>query len=362
MSPVKFIGLKAACRQALLPPFLEYQYICIYCFFDIYLIKQFMSSRIPAKASRAVFAPLAPPAAARLRPRAWQRMSGAGKKAVADFIRIKYNIPMKAYHQGELDFFCALYAFINGLKLTGGLNLADARLIFAQALREISAYPILWQALLDNDSDFYWLLNYLLGSFGRNLPFAFKAGRLPLAPLNSKDRQSPRLGSGQRQKPPFRPYGVSEAELRGWLGLKRPAEVTLGGLQHEHLYAHSPSGMEHSERGKNWNMGELWPLLQSWLPVKNLFTGFGDAAEQTTCLLLRFHRYLYPGQPPVVSHWTTGLEFKGDTLQLFDCTADKTAVHSLSLQGCVLTESALGPERLIRIEPDSIYFLERVTA
>jgi hypothetical protein len=288
-------------------------------------------------------------------------MSGSGRKAVADFIRIKYNGPMKAYHQGELDFFCALYAFINCLKLTGGLNLADARLIFAQALREISAYPVIWQALLDNDSDYYWLLNYLFGRFGQNRPFAFKIGRLPLAPWNNKDRQALRRGNAPRQKPPFSLYGVSEAELGRWLGLKRPVEIDLGEIKYEHMYAQSLSGMEHSGRERNWNMDELWPLLQSWLPVKNFFTGFGNAAEQASCLLLRFHRYLYPGQPPVVSHWTTGLEFKGDTLQLFDCTADKTAVHSLTLQGCVLTESALSSERLIRIEPESIYFLERVT-
>jgi hypothetical protein len=267
---------------------------------------------------------------------------------------------MKAYHQGELDFFCALYAFINGLKLIGGMSLADARLVFAQTLREISAYPVLWQALLDNDSDYYWLLSYLFGRFGQNKPFALKVGRLPLAPLNSKGRQALRPERDPRQKAPFRLYGVSEAELRRWLGLKRPAEVSLDEIQYEHLYERSLSGGGHSGREQNWDLAELWPLLQSWLPVKNLFSGFGNAGEQTNCLLLRFHRYLYPGQQPVVSHWTTGLEFKGDTLQLFDCTADKMAVHNLALQECVLTESALSPERLIRIEPESIYFLERV--
>jgi hypothetical protein len=283
-----------------------------------------------------------------------------GKKAVADFIRIKYNGPMQAYHQGQLDFFCALYAFINGLKLTCGLNLADARLIFAQALREISAYPVLWQALLDNDSDYHWLLSYLFGRFGQNGSFAFRTGRLPLAPLSGKDRQAPGRERGPGQGEPFRPYGVSGAELRGWLGLKRSVEVNLGEIGREHMYARSLSEGERGGREKNWNMDELWPLLQSWLPVKHLFNGFGNAGEQANCLLLRFHRYLYPGQPPVVSHWTTGLEFKGDTLQLFDCTADTTAVHSLAPRDCVLTESALSPERLIRIEPESIYFLERI--
>jgi hypothetical protein len=126
------------------------------------------------------------------------------------------------------------------------------------------------------------------------------------------------------------------------------------------MYLRPLTGREHTEREKNWNMDELWTFLQSWLPVKNLFNNFIREGEQTTGLMLRFHRYLYPGQPPVVSHWTSGLEFKGDTLHLFDCTADKTAVHRLVLHECVLRESALSPERLIRIEPESIYFIERI--
>jgi hypothetical protein len=263
---------------------------------------------------------------------------------------------MKAYHQGQLDFFCGLYAFINCLKLIGGLNLEAARGIFAQALREISAYPLLWQALLDNDSDYYWLMRYLFGRFGHKPGSAFKIGQLPPMPPGRKEHRAICL----ERQPPFRPYGVTETETRVRLGLKRPEEIKLDELGREHMYLRPLSCREHTEREKNWSMSELWPLLRSWLPVNNLFNNFSRDGEQSTGLILRFHRYLYPGQSPVVSHWTSGLEFKGDTLHLFDCTADSTAVHHLVPHGCVLSESALSPERLIRIEPESIYFIERI--
>jgi hypothetical protein len=267
---------------------------------------------------------------------------------------------MKAYHQGQLDYFCGLYAFINALRLICGLDLADARLIFAQTLQELSAYPVLWQAMLDNDTDYYWLLRYLSGRFSQNPAQAFKLGRLPLAPLNSEERQKIRAERSPEQKSALRLYGISEQELRDWLGLKRQECLNLENLQYEHMHERPRTGSKHTDREKNWSMEELWPLLQSWVPVKNLFSSFGNAEKQASCLIFRFHRYLYPAHPPIVSHWTTGMEFKGDTLLLFDCTADKTAVHSLPLKECVLNESDLSRESLIRIEPESIFFMERI--
>jgi hypothetical protein len=263
---------------------------------------------------------------------------------------------MKAYHQGQLDFFCGLYAFINCLKLIGGLNLEAARQVFAQALLEISAHPIPWQALLDNDSDYYWLMRYLFGRFGHKPGAAFTIGQLPLALMDGKER---RATCPERQAQ-FGTYGVAETEMRALLDLKRPEEIKLEELERGHMYLRPLRSAERTERENNWSMDGLWPLLQSWLPAGNLFNKFTGDGEQRTGLILRFHRYLYPGQPPVVSHWTSGLEFKGDTLHLFDCTADSTAVHRLAPHECVLSASALSPERLIRIEPESIYFLERI--
>jgi hypothetical protein len=263
---------------------------------------------------------------------------------------------MKAYHQGQLDFFCGLYAFINCLKLIGVLNLEAARQIFAQALREISAHPTPWQALLDNDSDYYWLMRYLFGRFGREPGAAFNLGQLPLAPLALMDGRERRT---ERQAP-FRTYGIAEAEMRARLDLKRAEEIKLDELGREHMYLRPLRSAERTEREKNWSMDGLWPLLQNWLPAGDLFNKFTGDGEQRNGLILRFHRYLYPGQPPVVSHWTSGLEFKGDTLHLFDCTVDSAAVHRLVPRECVLSASALTSERLIRIEPESIYFLERI--
>jgi hypothetical protein len=208
-------------------------------------------------------------------------------------------------------------------------------------------------------------LRYLFGHFSRKPAYAVKIGQLPVSPLNNLDRKKIRAErqlkqpTGQGQ---IRLYGISEAEMRAWIGLKPPEPLNLDEVRYENLYARPVSGKERTDREKNWSIGELWPLLQSWMPVKHLFSSFSNAEEQKTCIILRFHRYLYPGHPPVVSHWTTGFEFKSDTLQLFDCTADKMAVHSLPIKECTLSENGLCSDSLIRLEPESIYFMERVKA
>ncbi|MDR2892575.1 MAG: hypothetical protein LBV80_05765 [Deltaproteobacteria bacterium] len=274
---------------------------------------------------------------------------------------------MKAYHQGQLDFFCGIYALINALRLTSGIGLADARRILAEALGAVSAYPLLWRATLDNSTDFYWLMRYLLGRYSRERGLAFRIARLPMTSLKSAERLRLREKVGAQAAGSRRPQfamggscGLSDAELRAWLNLSPPPLLELADLRPQDLRFRQPDNGVPTPRECGWTLSELWPLLEDWLPIKTLFSGFSQGEGSGRCLILRFHRHLYADQPPVISHWTCGQEFNRDTLQLFDCTADKSAVHSLPFKQCALRESELSKDRLLRLEPDSIYFLERM--
>ncbi|MDR1125945.1 MAG: hypothetical protein LBM64_07820 [Deltaproteobacteria bacterium] len=285
---------------------------------------------------------------------------------------------MKAYHQGQLDFCCAIYAFINALKLVAGFGLADGRRILGETLREISARPALWEPFLDNNTDHYWVVRYLLGRYCRSGRFACRAAFLPQAPLDGAERRELRRQREQGEHS-LKLYGATDHELGIWLGLHTPEELDLDTLERDILYRREsgeagqsgqPGRMCPSERELRWPMEELWPLLQSWLPLRRLFGGLsgfgppgapgGEGGQQTRCLLLRFHRYLYMETLPVVSHWSTGREFAGDVLHLFDCTADKEAIHSLSFRETAASPAQLGAGRLLQLEPDSLVFIEKV--
>lgn len=394
---------------------------------------------------------------------------------------------LQPFHQGQLDFFCAVYAVINALRLTGDVGLADGRNILADSLREVAARPLLWEAVLTNQTDYYWLLRWMFGHFGRESGFEFKVGRLPAAPLSRKQRRiltrsakagaaraglaargdalesgddfSPAIPVGYNAKCPdfdfagdaprelladhsgiegktvadalhsiaaagseqadgtgggtpdtlfsaplpgdeldsllsrvpldgqdrfYAPgpdgfqaqhlsagsyggparenarglYGLTDDELCAWVGLARPAKFCLDSVTRDDLFLQGDAGG--FGRELKWNMEELWPLLQSWLPVKSLFGSFNVDRRRKRCLILRFHRHLYASHPPLISHWSVGKDFQRETLHLFDCTADKNAIHSLPLRECVLSELQLAPDRLLRLEPDSVFFIEKI--
>ena len=286
---------------------------------------------------------------------------------------------MKAYHQGQLDFFCAVHAFINALKLLAGLDLADGRRILGETLREFSVRPLLWEPFLNNHTDHYWVVRYLLGRYCRTGRFTCRVACLPLSPLTGQERQALRQQRtpGGQDDGSLKLYGVTERQLRLWLGLRTPEELNLDGLEPGALYRGSPCEADGygpvqdgrralSEREKNWPLEDLWPLLQSWLPLRRLFgglTAFGPPAGeegQARCLLLRFHRYTHLNVPPVVSHWSTGREFSGDVLHLFDCTADRDATHSLSFRDTAASPTRLNAERLLQLEPDPLVFMAKI--
>lgn len=295
----------------------------------------------------------------------------------------------KPYHQGQLDFFCAAYALINALRLMRGLELPQARAILASLLRELPENQFLWQAVLLNRTDYYWLLDYMLGRFCREGPFALKSDRLPDFALShpcglpvppgspALPAASGRLAADASSGPPspFGPFSplstpasLDPSERTGGAGSPdqawRPAPASppfcsLQALEAAGAYQPEAEFTGGPRPPRRWERRALWDLLRVWLPERGGFPLFGQNGPQERCLLLRFHRFMPEQEFPFISHWSVGQAFVGDTLLLYDCTADPNAVHKLSLSECALYYEELGPGRGLGLELSSLYFLEK---
>ncbi|MDR2051237.1 MAG: hypothetical protein LBQ63_05650 [Deltaproteobacteria bacterium] len=252
---------------------------------------------------------------------------------------------LSPYHQGHLDFFCAVYALINALKLTHGLRLEQAREILGGTLSEVSERPPLWSAFLRNRTDYYWLVDYILGRFCREGALALRMAKLPpLPPLSA-------------------PESFEGKEALSGLRLESPPCLSLEKLDEKDLF-HQGAEFESSgpvppRRSPDWRMESLWPFLRSWLPERRFPGPSPDEGAQGRCLLLRFHRFLPFQKFPLISHWSTGRFFFRETLQLYDCTQNKEGIHRLLPRECALYPEHLGQGRLLGLEPESIYFLEK---
>lgn len=256
---------------------------------------------------------------------------------------------MNPYHQGQLDFFCAVYAFINAMRLLFGIQLNQAREILTTSLSEISAQPLLWQAILNNRTDHHWVSAYMLGRFCGPGGFPARAAQLPDAPLKGL-------------------ANAGDQEIRDWLNLCTPTAVHLQNLDEEYLYRPGVEFGPHmgrpapgpKARARPWNTELLWPLLQRWLPSRKFIDMFGQAQKQKRCLILRFHRFVPYQKQPVVSHWSTGQDFSRDTLNLYDCTANKDATHALPQPEVGLCPGEVDVRRNLVLEPQSVIFLEKL--
>lgn len=69
---------------------------------------------------------------------------------------------MKPFHQGKLDVFCAIYAVLNGLKLTHQIRTLHARDILHETLLNLSFSPELFQAVLEQRTDYVALVDGML--------------------------------------------------------------------------------------------------------------------------------------------------------------------------------------------------------
>lgn len=219
---------------------------------------------------------------------------------------------MQRFYQGQLDFFCAIYAVVNALTALYGINLTQARALFASILYDISRYPDLWRTTLANKTDFHWLAAHMLLACGKGSSY----------PLTV-----------------FRPFADEQAlpESAADLGLA------------EAYAAPSP-------RANALEPRLIWSALEDWLPATRVQPRAGSARRVA---VLRFHRYIRYVETPIISHWTVADHHHGGVLHLRDASKEDNALHSLGSEVTAFTTEQVSEERTIRIEPESVFFLER---
>lgn len=69
---------------------------------------------------------------------------------------------MKPFFQGKLDVFCALYAVLNGLKITHNIGVLPARDILHETLLHLAEQPEVFRAVLDQRTDYVSLVDAML--------------------------------------------------------------------------------------------------------------------------------------------------------------------------------------------------------
>ncbi len=69
---------------------------------------------------------------------------------------------MKPYYQGKIDVFCAIYAVLNGLKITHHIRTLEARDIFHDTLMGLAQNSKVFRAVLDQQTDYVPLVDAML--------------------------------------------------------------------------------------------------------------------------------------------------------------------------------------------------------
>ena len=218
---------------------------------------------------------------------------------------------MQRYYQGQLDFFCAAYAVINALTALHRINLAQARALLASVLSDIALHPGLWRATLANKTDFHWLTEYMLLACSKTSAYPLRVYR------------------------PFSP----QVEI----------PQSAGDLANARLYS-DPSGIEAE------NADAIWDSLADWLPETEIQPRAGSARRAA---ILRFHRYIRFVENPIVSHWSVMDHHHRGIFYLRDASKEENALYSLDRNVAVFSPELVSESHLVRIEPESFFFLER---
>ena len=82
---------------------------------------------------------------------------------------------MKPFYQGKLDVFCAIYAVLNGLRLTHGLRALKARDILHETLLALADNKAAFKAVLDQQTDYIPLVDAMLQVHSINYPLRVQA-------------------------------------------------------------------------------------------------------------------------------------------------------------------------------------------
>lgn len=222
---------------------------------------------------------------------------------------------MQRFHQGQLDFFCAVYAVINALNALYGINLTQARTLFATILSDISRHPALWHITLTNNTDFHWLVAHMLLGCRKGASYPVRVFR-PFM----REREIPE----------------SAAEL---------ADACSFILEADGAVLFHPQ-----------NAAPAWAALEKWLPETAARPRAGTARRVA---LVRFHRYMRHVEAPVVSHWSVMDYREGGTFHLRDASKEENALYSLDRAVTVFAPALVTEKHTVRIEPESVYFVER---
>jgi hypothetical protein len=211
--------------------------------------------------------------------------------------------------QGTLDFTCGIYAVVNALSRTHGIDLENARSIFRETLLALSGQEELWPRFLRNETDHYWLVRWLLERWLLDVPR--------------------RLDILQPFSDCLQPRGLCFKE----------AELYLP-------EAHEPGGPPDRPAARAEALA-VWNALHGWL---------ADGETNARAAILRFHRFMPGLRRPVVSHWTTAYSANHTAIALHDASAEPGSLFALERE-------ILLPERpapaLLRIVPESVVFLSR---
>lgn len=77
---------------------------------------------------------------------------------------------LKPFFQGKLDTFCAMYAVLNGLRLTHGIRTSKARDLFNETLLGLSTNPAAFRAVLNQETDYIALVDAMLKVAAKRYP------------------------------------------------------------------------------------------------------------------------------------------------------------------------------------------------
>lgn len=222
---------------------------------------------------------------------------------------------MQRYYQGQLDFFCAIYAVTNALTALYGLNLSRARALLGTTLADISAYPDLWRATLANGTDFHWLIEHMLLACAKGHSYPVRV---------------------------FRPFTI-----------ERELSESAADLGNARIYREAPYDYDLQ---KPESAPLFWRAFADFLPETAVQPLAGSAKRVA---ILRFHRYMRFMEQPAVSHWTTADRRHGGLLLLRDASKEENALYSIDPETTVFASEFVSETRTVRIEPESIYFIER---
>lgn len=90
---------------------------------------------------------------------------------------------LKPFYQGKLDVFCAMYAVLNGLRLTHNVRTLKARDILNATLLKLASKPAAFKAVLAQETDYVALVDSMLADVRKKYPLevirAFPPADLP---------------------------------------------------------------------------------------------------------------------------------------------------------------------------------------